>query len=88
MEISHLSSSALRSESATAVAFFLIFPMQVAHRHMPPGSPEAQRLEGLMGSIVCDTHGFEIGERRNWDHLEPGGYITLSDAERYAREGK
>lgn len=81
VEISHLSSSALRSESATAVAFFLIFPMQVAHQHMTPGSPEAQRLEGLMGSIVCDTHGFEIGKRRSWDHPEPGGYFTPSNAE-------
>lgn len=81
LEISHLSSSALRSEKSTAVAFFLIFPMQVAHRHMDPGSPEAQRLEGLMGSVVCDTHGFEIGKKREWDHIEPGGYFSLPTGE-------
>lgn len=81
LEISQLSSSSLSSEDATAVAFFLVFPMQVAHRHMDSQSAEAQRLEGLMGSIVCDTHGFEIGKKREWGHLEPGGYFSLSSSE-------
>lgn len=78
IEISHLSSSALRTEKSTAVSFFLVFPMQVAYRHMDHNSPEAQRLEGLMGSVVCDTHGFEIGKKREWSHLMPGGYHSLS----------
>lgn len=83
LEISHLSSSALRGEKSTAVAFFLVFPMQVAHRHLDPESPEARRLEGLMGSVVCDTHGFETGKKREWAHLEPGGYYSLSSSDQF-----
>lgn len=56
-------------------AFFFIFPLQTAHQHLDPDSPEGFCLEEIMESIVGDKHRFEIGRGRGGGQSVAGRYI-------------
>lgn len=72
VEICHLATSALRGEKSMGMAFALIFPLQIASCHLEPFTPEATRLEGIMDCVVGETHGIEMGRRRDWGDILPG----------------
>lgn len=80
VEIGHLTTSAaLRLDGLSTPAFFFIFPLQIARYHISPGSPEQERLKGLMDS-VADDHGFEMGRMQDWDTL-----VEEADADKIIR---
>jgi len=72
MDICALAHVILRDGGSTALAFFLIFPLQMASQHLVRGSPQACWVANMMDTLVADNFGLELGRSRDWTDLFAG----------------
>ncbi|KAF4455793.1 hypothetical protein F53441_1992 [Fusarium austroafricanum] len=64
-EICELATSCVGHTHSTEPLLF-IFPLQIASMNFETGSQEEKMAEEIMNGVIADTHGFEIGRRREW----------------------